>query len=179
MQTRRQESEVRRSKMPSAERRAAAIGMVALPERREEAVAKHAFYRIRAGFYRIITGFYRLWIGFSRLFPHLPGSSRIKFFCGQPKLGSNMGRGEPPRHKGTEVSGGRSQEERSDAELRGRKCRFLRIFPRFSTILRTDQGRGYAILRIFTGETNFLITKPGNEENRHGQAKLGTKVGEL
>jgi len=41
------------------------------------------------------------------------------------------------------------------AELSGENCSFLRIFPRFSTILRTDQGRIYAILRIFTGGTNF------------------------
>jgi hypothetical protein len=31
----------------------------------------------------------------------------------------------------------------------------LRVFTHFFTILRTEQGRIYAVLRIFTGETNF------------------------
>jgi len=42
------------------------------------------------------------------------------------------------------------------AELCGKNYGFLRIFPRFSTIFRTDQGRNYAILRIFTGESLFF-----------------------
>ena len=37
------------------------------------------------------------------------------------------------------------------ANFCGKNYGFLRIFPRCFTILRTDQGRIYAILRIFTG----------------------------
>ena len=92
---------------------------------REEAVASHDFYRMLNGFYRIIAGFSRLWIDFSRVFPHLPASSRITFCC-QAGLGTHIGR-------------------RWRAELCGKNYGFLRIFPRFSTIFRTDQGRIYAI----------------------------------
>src|SRR6267154_1954898 len=85
---------------------------------REEAVQSHDFYRI-------IVGFSRLWIDFSRVFPLLPASSRITFCC-QAGLGTHIGR-------------------RWRAELCGKNYGFLRIFPRFSTIFSTDQGRIYAM----------------------------------
>ena len=52
--------------------------------------------------------------------------------------------------------------EAQRADLRGKKCGLLRVVTRKFTKVRTDQGRGYAIVRIFTGETNFLIRKAGN-----------------
>jgi multiple sugar transport system ATP-binding protein len=63
----------------------------------------------------------------------------------QAELGTKMGKGEPQRYRGAQA----------DAKLSGKSCEFLRIFPRCFTILRTDQGRGYAILRIFTGMNLF------------------------
>jgi hypothetical protein len=50
---------------------------------------------------------------------------------------------------------GAEATEASCVDFRGKNYGFLRIFPRFFTIFRTDQGRIYAILRIFTGGTNF------------------------
>jgi len=47
----------------------------------EKAVGKRGFYRIGVDFSRIGTGFYRINFGFYRLFPRLPASSRINFFC--------------------------------------------------------------------------------------------------
>ena len=59
--------------------------------------------------------------------------------------------------------------EVSRVDFRGKKCGFLRIFPRFSAILRTDQGRIYAILRIFTGDTYFLATDETRKKHRFGK----------
>ena len=42
---------------------------------------------------------------------------------------------------------------------------------RKSTKVRTDQGRGYAMLRIVTGGTNFLIRKPRNQEDKDVQRR--------
>jgi len=44
------------------------------------------------------------------------------------------------------------EETLAAADFCGKNYGFLRIFPRSFTILRTDQGRGYAMLRIFTGK---------------------------
>ena len=45
--------------------------------------------------------------------------------------------------------------EARGAKLCEKNYGFLRIFSRFSTFLRTDQGRIYAMLRIFTGRSLF------------------------
>jgi hypothetical protein len=52
-------------------------------------------------------------------------------------------------------------------DLCGKSYGLLRIVTRSFTKVRTDQGRGYAIVRIFTGGTNFSIRKAGNEENKN------------
>ena len=154
----------------------AATGTVALPERRQEAVLKQGFCRLATACYRIKKDFYRM-------LPHITASCRITFFCGpsfaqqvmdgrQARLGSSM---ESGRTTGTQWHRGGAVREKSgagrgsSADFGGKKCGFLRIFPRFSTILRTEQGRICAILRIFTGETLFLIRKPENEDDRNGK----------
>jgi hypothetical protein len=48
-------------------------------------------------------------------------------------------------------------------------CAKVRESPRKSAKVRTDQARKSAIVRIFTGETNFSIRKAGNKENKNGK----------
>jgi hypothetical protein len=50
------------------------------------------------------------------------------------------------------------------ADLRGKNYGFLHDVSRFSTILRTDQGLNSAMLRIFTGKTNFWRRRARNEK---------------
>jgi len=52
----------------------------------------------------------------------------------------------------------------------GKKCGLLRESPRSFTKVRTDQGRGYAMLRIVTGGTLFNTDGPRNE---HGWEENG------
>ena len=66
----------------------------------------------------------------------------------QPDTGRRDAHGRAKRN-------GRAHFEVEDSGIVREELQFLRIFPRSFTFLRTDQGRGYAILRIFTGETNF------------------------
>jgi len=107
------------------------------------------FCRIRVRFHRIATGYYRIIFGFYRLLPHITASYRINFFWRPSGAG----------FRSQESEGGgpllRSEAMEYSVGLCGKNFGFLRIFPRFSTILRTEQGRNYAILRIFTGGTDF------------------------
>jgi hypothetical protein len=99
---------------------------------------------VTTGFYRVVTascrvefGFLPLLAAYYRILPH-------SVFW-QAKLASNIRRGKPPRHGGTERS----------MKLCGISCGFSREVSRSYAKVRTDQGRGYAMLRIFTGGTLF------------------------
>ena len=112
-----------------------AVGQRQRPLSGKRRLVAAGFCRIREGFYRIATGScWKNGAGY-RLLPDndLLGDGVVEFW-------SNGGRRLP------------------NAELRGKSYGVLRIFPRFSTILRTDQGRNSAILRIFTGRALFLAT---------------------
>src|SRR5882724_1407418 len=71
----------------------------------------------------------------------------------QAELGTRMGNGVP-EYWSIGGEGHRNRPVRW-AKLCGKSCGFLRIFPRCFTKVRTDQGRGYAILRIVTGKALF------------------------
>ena len=104
----------------------------------------------------------------SRLFPHK--STQVVDF---PRICAlsvfRKDKEEPLRYGGTERSGAWNQYSECGGRGIARKiCGFLRIFPRFSMIFRTDQGRIYAILRIFTGKAYFLETSPRMDTDGHG-----------
>jgi len=98
--------------------------------------------------------------------PSLPRVGRVRNYAG--KNYGFFGFPSPPRD-------GRPNGVVRRRETWSQKCAKVRIVSRKFTKVRTDQGRGYAMLRIVTGGTNFLIRKPGNEEIRN-QAGLGTSM---
>jgi hypothetical protein len=59
--------------------------------------------------------------------------------------------------------------EAEGADFCGKNYGFLREVSQKSAKVRTDQARKSAIVRIFTGETNFSIRKAGNKENKNGK----------
>ena len=155
--------------------------------KREKVVRNSGFFPDRGQFSHLFPGF----PGISHLFPH-------RFFCVM-----NMKIRPTPLPPPTSVEGGdvcwtalprasladslcpglhigrpygaamcRAAHGRSD--LCVTKFGLFRDVTRKSTKVRTDQGRGYAMLRIVTGRTLFLIMKPGNEEDRNGKERRPT-----
>ena len=140
-------------------------------QRREEAVRKRGNLPDRGWFFPDSN---RLFPDKRSSFPALPASSRLfphKFFS-KRSLYPIWGNGAVWDAEGWNIEERRdgarnyaekiwlpkpatSQIPQVGCSLARNVVGFLRIFPRFSAILRTDQGRIYAILRIFTGETNF------------------------
>jgi hypothetical protein len=128
-----------------------ASGTVALHERWEKAVGERGFYRIMEGFSRMATGCYRINAAGNRLLPHITASYRIKFFS------RAMGRIRRMGRMSEVLSPLRVQNAvaRIYAE-KGSDCfTKVRESSRSFTKVRTDQGRGYAMLRIVTGEALF------------------------
>ena len=84
------------------------------------------------------------------------------------------------------ANSGNESNRTNGTNLARSMCKALRIVAgksakfhesaRKSTKVRTDQARGYAIVRINPGGSNFLIMKPRNEENRNGKDRESART---
>jgi len=157
------------------------------PERWEMAVQNRSFFPDRVQFSHLFPGF----PGISHLFPH-------RFFLrdeyedkAHPPAPSHFrGRGDvcwtalprasladslcPGLHIGRPYGAAMCRAAHGRSDLCVTKFGLFRDVTRKSTKVRTEQGRGYAMLRIVTGRTLFLIMKPGNEEDRNGKERRPT-----
>jgi hypothetical protein len=138
--------------------------------KREEAVANHDFCRIN---YRLLPPpgrFLPLLAAYYRLLPHtvfLAAPPSLKIY-GRQASGAWNRRGEM-EFWSMGVLGTKGAGSGKCANLCGTSCGFSREVSRSYAKVRTDQGRGYAMLRIFTGEALFSATDETQMEHGFGK----------